>query len=121
MNELLKHKYGSKIEDLKSMLLHTKGVIDLVLHDDKAEAPFVSAGQICGLFWKEVLQRVMCGEWDTYFAMKAIEALNQVLPAKLQDNKEFTAGFTVVMSRPTDRERKVLADFGLDVKDTTVH
>ena len=117
MNDLLKSKYGNKLEDLKTMLIHTKGVIDLILHDDEVDAPYVSAGQVCGMFWKEVLHRTYTGEWDTYFAMKSIEALNQVLPAKLQENAEFTAGFTALMSNPNEKERGVLNELGLEVKD----
>ena len=121
MNDLLKNKYGNKLEDLKTMLLHTKGVIDLVLLDDDADAPYGSAGQVCGMFWKEVLSRTYTGEWDTYFAMKSIEALNQVLPASLQENPDFTAGFTAIMSNPNEKEKNVLSELGLEVKDIEIN
>lgn len=119
--DLLGVKYENKLEDLKNMLLHTKLVVDEIMNDKEAEAPYVSAGQVVGIYWKEVLLRVYGGNWDTYFASKAIEAINKVLPEDLLNNDEFTAGFNAVMSTPNEKEVRVLSDLGYEPKPVDIN
>ena len=116
INELFKTRYGNKLEDLKHLLMHTAGIVDLIMKDKDADAPEISAGQVVGMYWKEVLHRAYTGGWDTYFCQKAIEAINEVLPNELQNSDDFTAGFTAVLQNPNDKEQKVLADLGLKVE-----
>ena len=121
INELFKARYGDKLEDLKHLLLHTAGIVDLIMNDKEADAPEISAGQVVGMYWKEVLSRVYAGSWDSYFAQKAIEAVNEVLSTELQNSDDFTAGFSAVMQNPNAKEQKVLADLGLKVEASEIN
>lgn len=121
VNEVYKAKYGKQLNELKELLEHTLYYVNKVLADPEAEAPYVSAGQIVAHSWQSVIQAVANKEWDLEFAMKSIQALNKVLPEDLQENAEFTAGFTTVMSASNETERNVLHDMGLVMKEIDIN
>tara|TARA_R110002012_G_scaffold6568_6_gene31271 strand:+ start:1334 stop:1735 length:402 start_codon:yes stop_codon:yes gene_type:complete len=113
MKDLFDVKYGNALADLKAMLQQTKAVLHQMLHDEEEPAPFVSAGQVVGLFWCEVISRVVDRQWDVYFAAKSIEALGKLLPASLTENEEFTAGFDAVLMGLTGSNKEVLEEMGV--------
>ncbi len=113
MKQLFDVKYGNALADLKAMLQQTKAILHEILHDEEEENAFVSAGQVVGLYWCEVIARVVDRQWDVHFAAKSIDALNQLLPSNLTDNEEFSAGFDAVLMGLTGSKKEVLEEMGI--------
>lgn len=121
VSEQAKIKYGRQLKELKELLEHTLYYVDKVLKDPEAEAPYISAGQIVAHSWQSIIEAVANKTWDLEFAMKSIKALNSVLPEELQDNAEFTAGFTTVMSTTNIVEKNILHDMGLVMEEFDIN
>lgn len=119
--EMFDIRYGNAFKDLKVLMGQTKVTIEHMLHDEDNDVAFISCGQVMGMFWCEVIDRVAKREWDVMFAMKAIEAMNKVLPEQLTTNADFTAGFEAVVIGLGEEKQQVLAEFGVEFEPQEIN
>ena len=120
-SEIMKARYGAALEELKLLLGEVYTKVKAVLEDEEAEAPYVSAGQMVGFFWQHVINNVATRRWDLEFAMKSIEALNSLLDEDLQNNNDFTAGFTSIVQSFTEEQNSALGEMGFVPKEAEVN